>query len=68
MARVTCAEITCEYNFENRCTRAEVNFAAGHRHTVHEGFMHVWTCRNYKESERAKEIREFLQGCAFGRE
>ena len=59
--RVYCAEIECEHYSEDGCTAEEINLTAGHMHTVHEGFRHVWTCRMFEPSPIAKEIFDKLK-------
>lgn len=61
MAKVWCAEIECKHNRNNMCRRKEVKFSAGHVHTIHQGFLHVWQCKDYELSEDAKKIMEVLK-------
>lgn len=62
MAKVWCAENECKYNDRNLCKAKEINLAAGHMHTVHEGFRPVWTCRTFEESALAAELKaQFVQ-------
>lgn len=61
MTKVRCAEIECKHYSENGCTAKEINLSAGHKHTVYEGFLHVWTCKTYEMSEESKQIHECLQ-------
>lgn len=61
MTTVWCAAIECEYNKENQCQLPEINLTHGHVHTVHNGFMQHWQCRNFGESARAAELRNMLE-------
>ena len=58
---VWCAETECVYCKENICTADEINLSAGHMHTVHEGFRHVWTCRTFSPDPEAKELFDMLK-------
>lgn len=59
--RIVCAETECEYFSMDGCTAEEINLTAGHMHTVHEGYRHVWTCRTFRPSPEAKEIYDMLK-------
>lgn len=59
--RIVCAETECEYFSVDGCTAEEINLTAGHMHTVHEGYRHVWTCRTFSPSPEAKEIFDMLK-------
>lgn len=61
MPKVWCAEIECQHNKNNTCRRKEINFSAGHVHTIHQGFLHVWCCKNYELSEDTKKLMEELR-------
>lgn len=61
MAKVWCAESMCKHNKHNQCRAKEVNLAAGHKHTVHDGFCHVWTCRSFEMSKHAIELHDALK-------
>lgn len=60
MPTVWCAAIECEHNKENQCTAPEVNLTHGHAHTKYQGVMEYWTCKMFKESAEAAELREML--------
>ena len=60
MTKVMCAEIECKHYSDKGCKAEEINISAGHMHTVHEGFRHVWTCKTYEMSEESKQIHEQL--------
>lgn len=72
MPKVWCAEIECKYHKNNKCTAKEINLSAGHIHTVHQGFIHHWTCRMFEPSEDAKELfemcKEYFDGIQGGHE
>ncbi|MBQ5640476.1 MAG: hypothetical protein IIV05_01580 [Ruminococcus sp.] len=61
MARVYCAAVECRHNIQGKCCAAEITLNEGHVHTLHQGFLHHWTCTGYEESETAKSIREFVR-------
>lgn len=60
MTKVMCAEIECKHYSDKGCKAKEIKISAGHMHTVHEGFRHVWTCKTYEMSEESKQIHEEL--------
>lgn len=61
MARVWCAAIECEHNKENQCMLPEINLTHGYVHTVHNGFMQHWQCRNFSESAKTAELRKRIE-------
>ena len=61
MAKVHCASIDCEYNFNTKCTAKEIQLNDGHIHTVHQGFKHMHECKTYTKSEYFKELEQFLK-------
>lgn len=61
MATVYCAAEECKHNDQCKCTAAEITLNEGHAHTLHQGFLHHWTCTAYEESEFAKTIREEIK-------
>lgn len=60
MLKVMCAEIECKHYSEKGCKAKEINLSVGHKHTVHDGFIRVWTCKTYEMSEESKQIHEQL--------
>lgn len=61
MAKVICAEPECEFYNKDGCTAEEVNLTAGRVHTMHQGYMRVWECRMFKQSEEARALFEMLK-------
>lgn len=59
--KVYCAEVCCDYYEDGHCAAKNICLSAGEVSTVWEGRMHFWRCKTYKESERMKEIHEFLR-------
>ena len=57
MAKIRCPSVECEWNKNNRCTAKEIYLSEHCVHTVHQGFVRMWVCKGYQESERAKAIR-----------
>lgn len=59
MKEVICAAVDCKYNDENnQCLAENVILNEHYLHTKHEGLKHCWTCLQYKQSDRAKELEE----------
>ena len=56
MSKVWCASIECKYNKKNQCKAKEISLSDGHVHTVHQGFLQIWKCRAFEESERTKQM------------
>jgi len=61
MATVYCAAVECEHNDRNRCNAKTISLSEGYVHTVHQGFLQVWTCRQYEMSEDAKRLLEEMK-------
>lgn len=63
MAKVICAAIECKYNSDDHtCNAEEINLSEGYYHTVNEGFMQMWKCKNYDKDERYAELEiKFLE-------
>jgi hypothetical protein len=66
MAKVFCASIDCSHNENCKCTLKEVALKEWYIHTMHEGYKHMWECKNYEMSEEAEDmyakIREVMGG------
>ena len=60
MAKVWCASIECEHNKRNQCKAKEINLSDGHVHTVRQGYLKIWKCRSFEESEQSKKMMEAL--------
>ena len=59
MNGLRCAAIDCKYNTDKyRCSAQNVVLSEFYVMTVHEGYQHFWRCKQYEQSERAKEIEE----------
>lgn len=56
MPKVWCASIECKHNKKNQCRAKEINLSDGHVHTIHQGFLHIWKCRAFEESQKVKQM------------
>lgn len=57
--KVYCAAIECKYHADdNRCTADKLILNEHFVHTKHEGQQQYWTCLQFRQSDRAKEIEE----------
>lgn len=61
MATVYCAAVECEHNDRNICRAKKINLSEGRVHTAHQGFLQVWTCRQYEMSDNAKRLLEEMK-------
>lgn len=59
MNGLRCTAIDCKYNGTRyRCTAKNVLLSESYVMTMHEGHQHFWRCKQYEQSERAKEIEQ----------
>lgn len=59
MNGLRCAAIDCKYNGTGYgCTAKNVWLLESYDMTAPEGRQHLWRCKQYEQSERAKEIEQ----------
>ena len=68
MARVCCAAVECKWNDDCLCRAKSINLSDGHVHTVHQGFKHIWTCKEFEMSAFAKEVAAAMSEIVRGDE
>ena len=61
MNGLICAADDCLYNDKHRCISKRVNLSDHSVITVHEGRQHFWRCKQYEQSEQAKEIEQQME-------
>lgn len=61
MKKAWCACIECKHNEKNRCQLNEINLSSGFKHTLNEGIIRVWTCRNFEKDELCAKIEDVLK-------
>lgn len=62
MNGLRCAAIDCKYNDDGyKCSAKRVTLSDSYIMTVHEGHQHFWRCKQYEQSERAKEIEQQME-------
>jgi hypothetical protein len=68
MPTVYCAAVECKHHCKNnKCKAKAVTLNESWVHTVHQGFKQFWVCKQFEESEQAKEIMKAL-GLSYERE
>ena len=61
MAKIICASVDCKYYTADGCKSRRINLSDSHVHTVHQGFRHMWVCKNFEESEDAIAVKAYLE-------
>ena len=61
MAKVICAAVECRWNDDYRCRAKGISLRDGHVHTRHQGYKHIWECKQFEMSEQAKEFMDALK-------
>ena len=63
MPKLFCGASDCIYNDNrNKCTAKEVYLNDLSIMTLWEGRHHLWRCKQYEMSEKAKKIAEMMEG------
>lgn len=61
MTKIFCSDSSCKFiNDQGRCTAKTVTIGWSSVMTVYEGRQDFHRCKTYEESEKAKEIKAFL--------
>ena len=55
---VLCGAIDCKNNRDNVCCLSKINMGEWYVHTVYNGLMHLWECKQYEKDNALDYIME----------
>ena len=61
--KIICAAVECKNNIDGKCKLDRVHMGEWYVHTVYNGVMHLWECKQYEEMEDEfyKNAKEYIQ-------